>query len=251
MEVLEAAKALLTLIMLGHASLLDLRTREIPPRLWLAYLAPLLATCVIEHLTGGAARTVLLLQLLGAAIITAITMPAYFFGMLGGADVFALLLVAASHQRIPFRGDPLLPPVLVLALYALAIALAFPISFFLYNVVMGNHRLLRGVGKAKALTLMFAGIPLKASLLAERRFWYPLQRPWENDLRVSFKVEEDDAELRARVKELIAQGRLDGSSPLWSTYGIPTIPLILVGYVLLLAFGEGPIVSIISSLVSP
>lgn len=235
---LDLLRLALTLAMLIHASVKDLKTREIEPGLWALYGVPLTVVSLLQLIHDQPSSLLIKTYMLSVIFAIALTLPPFLANMLGGADLFALIVVALSHPTLPFRPHLIFPASLLVLLYTLVCSLMFPISFFIYNLSMRNYKLLRQISLVKKIALMFLAIPLKASEIENKRFWYPLQRPWSGELKLSFSVEEDDAELRSKVREMVRLGLLRPDEPLWSTYGIPTIPFILVGYVMSLIAGD-------------
>jgi len=235
--VLQPVRVLLTIAMLFHASVYDIKTREIPPKLWVAYGAPLVAIALAELLARELPFHLGVAYAMSVVIAAAVTLPLYAANLLGGADVIALFVAALSHPYAPFREPAPFPFSLLLLMYTLVPIAAFPALFFAYNVARRNYKLLRGASSWRRALLLFLGIPIKAGDLAGKKFWYPLQRPWSGELKLSFSVDENDEELRRRLWELIERGEVRPEEPIWATYGIPTIPFILAGYLLTLIMG--------------
>lgn len=224
--------------MLLHASIKDIRTREIEPKYWVIYGAPITIIALIELLSLPPNELILYVYIINIIAIIAMTVPLFIANMFGGADVFALLVIALSHPTVPFKPNLVFPVSLIVLLYSLLFLIAFPVAFFLYNLIKRNYLLLEKLKPPRRIAAMFVGIPIRAEELINRKFWYPLYRPWSNEFRLSFNIEEDDAGLRGKIKDLITKKELSPNELIWSTYGIPTIPFILIGYLLTLLIGD-------------
>lgn len=218
--------------MLIHTSIKDIRTREIDPKYWIIYGAPLMMILALMLYIEPPSRLLLTIYAINVITIISVTLPLFFANMFGGADVFALLVIALSHLTIPLKPNILFPVSLLVLLYTLILILLFPLTFFVFNIYKKNYKKLLNINRAKKIVVLFIGIPLRAEDLINKKFWYPLQRPWTGEFKLSFNIDEDDSLLRSKVSELIRQGKLKPDDIIWSTYGIPTIPFILLGYML-------------------
>jgi len=244
----EILRALLTIAMLLHASIKDIKTREIEPKYWIFYGVPLIVIAIAELLTSSPSKMLLTVYVISIIAVIVITIPLFLANMFGGADVFALLVIALSHPTVPFKSNIVFPVSIIVLLYSLLLLIGLPIAFFLYNLVKRNYLTLNKISLPRKIAAMFLGIPIRAGELINKRFWYPLYRPWSNEFKLSFDIEEDDAELREKIRDLIERGKLSSREPIWSTYGIPTIPFILVGYLLALITGDALIKLLFNSL---
>lgn len=244
----EILRALLTIAMLLHASIKDIKTREIEPKYWIFYGVPLIVIAIAELLASSPSKMLLTVYVISIIAVIAMTIPLFLANMFGGADVFALLVIALSHPTVPFKSNTVFPVSIIVLLYSLLLLIGLPIAFFLYNLVKRNYLTLNKISLPRKIAAMFLGIPIRAGELINKRFWYPLYRPWSNEFKLSFDIEEDDAELREKIRNLIEKGELSSHEPIWSTYGIPTIPFILVGYLLTLITGDALIKLLFNSL---
>jgi preflagellin peptidase FlaK len=234
--------------MLLHASIKDIKTREIEPKYWIFYGVPLIVIAIAELLASSPSKMLLTVYVISIIAVIAMTIPLFLANMFGGADVFALLVIALSHPTVPFKSNTVFPVSIIVLLYSLLLLIGLPIAFFLYNLVKRNYLTLNKISLPRKIAAMFLGIPIRAGELINKRFWYPLYRPWSNEFKLSFDIEEDDAELREKIRNLIEKGELSSHEPIWSTYGIPTIPFILVGYLLTLITGDALIKLLFNSL---
>lgn len=244
----EILRAILTIAMLLHASIKDIETREIEPKYWIFYGVPLIAIAIAEMLSSSSSKMLLTVYVISIIAVIAMTVPLFLANMFGGADVFALLVIALSHPTVPFKSSIVFPVSIIVLLYSLLLLIGLPIAFFIYNLVKRNYLILDKISLPRKIAAMFLGIPIRAGELINKRFWYPLYRPWSNEFKLSFDIEEDDAELREKIRDLIEKGKLSSREPIWSTYGIPTIPFILVGYLLTLITGDALIKLLFNSL---
>ncbi len=253
--VCEFAKMIITLGVLLYASVLDIRTREIEPRLWLFSGMVLFAIMLLEEAVCFSKGDVLRLAL-GTLIILVAVGGLYYSGLIGGGDLFSLIVISTSHQWNPFsvvRGSPgvvELPFVLPVVLYASIAAALYSVLLCIVNLTVNLKELKRVPGKMK-IVYMFTALPLRARDLKNKRFWYPLERPWDKKkkFRSTFDVCEDDTIIRRKVESLIAHGALNENQKLWCTYGIPFIVYITIGYIATLLGGDKLLLSGITRLI--
>ncbi|RUM32422.1 MAG: hypothetical protein DSY42_01055 [Aquifex sp.] len=229
-EPLFMIKILFTLLMLVYTSILDIKTREVEPRLWLYFFVPLFIIMVYQVMKGVIGLDEIKFQLLILALLATMLGALYYTGMLGGGDVFAFLVIGVSHPEtggILFKHPPF-PLVLQTILFASVFSGFLSLYFCIYNIALNRDKLKELAVKERML-YCFTAIALPIEKVIKRRFWYPLERPWEGRLLRYFKVEEDDVALIEKLEKWAIENNAMGRK-VWVTYGSPFILYILIGY---------------------
>ena len=226
-------KISLTLVMLLYTSLLDIRSREVDPKIWVYFAIPIYASFIYQVTIEyeefiKMAKIYLVILLLIMVVLTLL----YYTGLLGGGDLFALFIIASTHPEVNgilLKGAPF-PLSLQVLLFSSVIASFFSVYFCLYNIV-NNRDKLRKEPLIHRIILCFTAIALPVKDVVKKRFWYPLERPWSDEKLMFFKVEEDDLELMKHLKEWARQNGAMNVK-IWVTYGSPFLVYILIGYII-------------------
>ncbi|NPA85680.1 MAG: hypothetical protein GXO07_06760 [Crenarchaeota archaeon] len=243
--------ALLTLL---YASYLDLKTREIPPKLWLiASLLALPATLYEAHyFAARGALGYVVAVVVSSAIIIGILAFMSWKGLIGGADVLALAFLTVSVPWYPFSfGLRAFVPVPLLTLFYATIlgVLWLPIRALsnLRSEKFLSHARELGLGGAKLLRLAASAKVVTVKEYMNMKFWYPLEifkekgEELEHELRTTFSVEEEHEDHQKRMKELVERGLLSEDRYIFVSYGVPFLVYITLGFVLALAIGDIPL----------
>lgn len=176
----------------------------------------------------------------------------FFAGILGGGDIVPLAIIGVSHPWNPLAGvlnhnQTILPPVLLVLAYASIAAASQSILILAYNLAFSRSEIRRLPNRRVKLVYALTAIPIRSAELIEKRFWFPLERPWDSRqrYRLYFSVEEDDSDLRARIKQMIVAKKVSEEQKIWATYGIPFVTFIFAGYIAMLLLGDSLILGII------
>ncbi len=224
--------------MLGHTSYLDIRDREVDPVIWVFY-SPLIVFGFLNF-------HYLNLFLFGYSYVISsiVIIVFYYLSLLGGADLFLLLILnlANAHIETLFGNSFLIregiEPLIVLIYSLLPVTIAG-----IANMIRNYPRTPRCFDTKKKLLLAFSGKQMTVDKFLKSKFVFPLTEvdPKGNkNVRLSFSIEEDDAEWRQKYSELLEKGILRGDEKIWVAWGVPVIPFILLGYTLLLIVGFPP-----------
>lgn len=219
--------------MMGHTSILDLKSREVDLKIWL-YYSPIILFIIydIKHVY----LPLYLYSLTTSELLLGLL---YKFSMIGGADVFAsLLLSLANAYIVPLFSSKLarlgMEPLLILLYTSLLI-----LFYGFYNFVR-NIPYVKGYTFSQKLKLAFVGKRVKVRDFLNSRFLFPLTKIKEDgtvELRFNFDIEEDDKMWREYFRKLVEKGLIDENSTIWVTWGIPVLPFMLMGYILSLLIG--------------
>ena len=253
LEVLEWSKSLLLIGVLVYTSALDLRFREVEPKLWLYVGAPLALISLYEalHLPREISRVMLMVNAVGSAIILASVAALCLAGMMGGGDLFALLVIEAAHPW-PFMLSLTPIPFLVLVMIYTASSFLVIIPLMIaYNLLANRAELKRIDGFWNKVVAASTAIPVRVGDYVESKSWFfPLEdyREGRRVFRRSFDVDEDPQEHRNAMRKLISEGLLREDQRIWVTYGIPFLVPLTIGYVASIMVGGAPVLSLIKAL---
>lgn len=225
----------IAIIMLLVTSYMDLKTREIEPRIWIPFGIIAIALLVARVYAGDESigPLYILLSLIAPAILLALGMV----GMMGLADPIAMLIVALLIPSPP--PGLLIPPsmfILVLSSLSMLFSLVIPIS--IYNT--RYLQMIRRICGSLYLTIVIAttGIAMPIERFERTRFLYPLVYPEKSGdsirwiCRASFNIDEDPEEHRARIRALVETGLINRKERIFVTWGVPYILFILIGAIL-------------------
>ena len=255
MTTAEALKACIVVVTLAYTSILDIKTREVEPRLWVlpGVAVGLLSLLELPAVLGRVGLVELLASLAGSGIVVLAILAMYLAGMMGGGDLFASALILAAHPW-PFLLRDVMPALLPLFFYA-SLAAALPSIYFLtLNLLRyrGELARLEDCGPLCKAYLAATSLPVRVSdYLSSRTWFFPLEMVGENGsrtLRRSFDVEEEPSEHRERLRRLVEAGVLSPSERIWVSYGIPFLVPLLVGYLAYLAVGGEPLLRLIATI---
>ncbi|MEM1610758.1 MAG: A24 family peptidase C-terminal domain-containing protein [Sulfolobales archaeon] len=217
--------------MLAITSYIDVRTREIDPRIWLPFIAIGIALAIYRYqLDPGTTPLYIAISMISPAVLLAMSL----IGMMGLADPIAMAIVALLIPKPP--GSLVLPPslvILAISTILMVVGLVIPISILNLWSMGEIRRHCRSL--YKAVIVHMTGFPIKAERFIATRFLYPLIYPsLENGsiiwrCRESFDINEDPSIYRGNVRELIEKGLLRGDERIYVTWGVPYILFILLG----------------------
>lgn len=237
--------ASLCAIVLVIASALDLRSREVPDRVW---LIPAPAAILLTAAQIVLEPAMLVDVLISLAISALIGIAVYFTGLMGGADAKAIAFIAIS---VPiYWQKPMLAfyPFVPLASFCNAILMASLISIAMLarNVawrLRTGESFFEGLEAGpltKALALL-VGYKVRVEELSKARFLFPMEDLIVEDgslrrkLVLFVKVGREEEVVR-RLLEAAGEGAVSGF--IWVSPGIPLICFIALGYVLAILLGD-------------
>lgn len=223
---------------LAILSIYDLRTREIPAKAALAGAALVAASRIVE---GVNYHGIIPLKIYAAIDLTVISLLALtaFIGALGWGDVVAAVIVAIASP-FPPRNSILFPAVLLTIAYYVLIMILFSIGLAAYNLAVNRKELRKLPPKYRLVYVLIARpIAVKDFLKGRARWWYPLHLCGK--YRISFNIYLNPEDVEEQVRKALAKGCVRRGEKLWSTYGIPALPLLTIAYTLSLLLGDKPL----------
>ncbi|MEM1635973.1 MAG: A24 family peptidase C-terminal domain-containing protein [Thermosphaera sp.] len=254
---IEYAKIIYTLVFLARFSIHDIVKREVAdPEVYaytggavLFYIAS--TALALQYLTP---QYVLVQTIFSLAIAPGLFYALYVKGLMGLGDVYV-----ASGLSLTFTypvlfnlsnapGTPvILPPVITIILYACASIILYSIVKALYTVLKYKEMVSQLSTKHKILLPILAK-PMRIREYLETRFFYPLTIIEEREggvtyaVRLTYDVEREEYTAhQERLKKLLEKGLVKPDDYIWVSYGIPFLALILMGLVLFLLIGDGPL----------
>ena len=238
-------KIALSLTMLTCTSYLDVKYREVNPKIWIIFGLFGGILTIFEVLMK---KYLLLIAIVNIILGFSIGIISYYSGLFGGADFLCLFVLSIMHPYPPIRPiyyvGPMYPFILTIAVNSLLLSLAIPIVNLIRNIK--NHRHLRRLKaplKYKLLYL-FIGYPVSIEKYLNMKFAYPLTilELHEDKLitryRLTFDINEEHQEHQKNLKELIDKGVLRKDDVIWVTQGIPLLVFITLGYIMSLSLGD-------------
>ncbi len=230
-------------------SYMDLKKREIPLKVWVVSLPLAILLTLAEYLKiNYIDMKVMYIYITGLFISIGLSIIFYIFDFFGGADMFALITLSIAFPII-FVGEYIIPPQLLLILYASLTGLLFSLGYFTSNIVNKNWKKLpENLGILQKIALMFLGIPVKPEDYVKMKFYYPLtiyDCRGKPQIRFSFSIEEEYEDFIEHVKELIKNKCISNETYLWVTYGIPFLINIYIGFLLTLLLKDSWLVFLI------
>ena len=252
--VADVYRILLASITLLYASYLDVKTREIPPKLWLVSSMLAIPATIYEayvFATHGFLDYVIL-SIVSSAVIVAALAAMMMKSLIGGADVLALAFLTVDMPWYPFSlGAKAFVPIPLLTLfYATVIAalwIPFKVISNLSKEEFRSHARELGVGGLKFLRLAASAKAVKISDYMKMKFWYPLEVLEERNgrikvtLRNTFSIDEEYQEHQEKIKRLVEKGLVSQDRLIFVTYGVPFLVYITLGFFLSLLVGDIPL----------
>jgi len=204
-----------TLLVLGYAALLDVKSREVPPVYWALAIAVGLPISLAAY-RGELAYT--LVYHLSSLAVVLLAYAMYRLCLIGGADVLAFLTLSILAPRLPGS--------LVPALYLAILYSAIPgLAYHVYSAILACGGLRLGC-------IVRHKFSVKARLIVED----PRFRWWLVEGGGGCSIEGDPRQLALRA----SGGDLE--SYITASPGHPYIAHLAVGYALALLVGDEPLI---------
>ncbi len=259
-------KVVYTLIVLVYFSILDIKYRDIPDKLiWLSLGVSIILALIsapyyisVFHVLP---LPLFLVTLLTSMMIVLVLILMYYFGYMGGADVIIIGELAILFPFYAVYGVSLmgrscmfhLPPIILILLYAASSMILIIVFKVLVGVAMYRRYLPKNTAIFTKILLLAFGRPVRIRDYLGMKHYYPLSVIKETpsgvevSYRLGFDVEEEYYEHQEYLRSLINRGVIDPDDYIWVTLGIPFIVPLLLGYLLLLVFGDYPLLSLLGA----
>ena len=239
---LESLRILLSLIMLGYSSFIDLKTREIYDLVWIIFGGLGLIITTYEIYVGTYSIMSFVIPLVFSIIVS---FALGFLRLFGWADVLAFIVLTILN---PFPFGVVSPklgivsPVFPITLFsnsALAgVSFALILLFRNIFITLRGEKLFSNVkaSSIKKFVLFFSGYRLNMKNLKGPPFQYPLELPSSeeyNELVLMPDIQDDDA-----AWAIFDQLKSMGVEKTWVSYTLPFLIFITIGYIISLLIGD-------------
>ncbi len=218
---------LIAAVMLLFTSYLDLKSREVPDKVWIIFGALGVVLQVYEVAIG---ETVLVQLLIGVGLGALVGMGLYFFGFYGGADGKALIILGVLVPHfVPRVGLYSIAPLIILT-NGVLVSILLPIGLLLYN--------LSQIARKKPI---FEGFrePLYRKLLASFLGYRQVGKPREFQFSMEKDTTSEAGSGAVRKFDFsLMRDDFETKSGTWVTPGIPLLVFFTAGYFLLLLYGD-------------
>lgn len=250
-QVLEAARIILSLSFFTYASWADWKSREVSNSVWLV-LAPIAFTLTTAQFVLFSPEF-FVNYALSFGITSGLAIVLFYAGAFGGADAKALMCLALALPVFPMNllsGAVLISPLFPLTVFSNAVVLAaFTVVYALVRnslwKIRKDSRLFAGLENESAwrkLLVLVTGYKVDVAKLEKSAHVYPLEdivtkESGEDERRLMvFPKDETQETIMARIVSAGRDGKIkDG---VWVTPGLPLLIFITAGLVIALVFGD-------------
>ncbi|MEM3989316.1 MAG: A24 family peptidase C-terminal domain-containing protein [Desulfurococcaceae archaeon] len=256
-QMLECVKSFIAFLFLIYFSILDLRTRNIPSRLVWFFLAISLTSMIISipNYTAYSISEAMFYAAINASLGPMLLYALFKAKLIGDADVIVVSSLTLLHPfpniydcvLINISAPVKLPPILLIILYAnLMVILYLPVNIVINIVKYGEFYKSIKTSFWKKVVLLAESRPVEAVKYLSMKHRYLLEDYKLTDgrlvkeVKLSFNILEDYVAHRYVVEKLLNEGFLKPEDLVLTTYGIPFIVLLLLGYIVFLLVGDMP-----------
>ena len=245
LDVIDASRVLISLVMLGYTSWIDIKTREIYDLVWVVFGSLGLVIMAYEVWMGALSITSLVLPLVFSV---AVSILLGYAGLFGFADVEAFIVLALLNPFPPRSIKPFLGitsviyPLTLFSNSALAGA-SLALVFLTRNLLLaaGGRKLFEGIGRdsvLKKLVMMTTGMRVKMTEVRGPPFQYPLEILSSDgsdgrELVLMPDIQDDDA-----ADEMFKKLKDAGVEEVWVSHTLPFLVFIAIGYILTIVAGD-------------
>ena len=259
-QVSEYISVSVTLITLIIGAIFDLRTREVPDKVWAVY-GPVGLILTIYRVWVDPALLLLTAASVSFAILIAFGLV--FFGLSGGADAKALICLGITLPLPPGIVNPILgfaypffPIVVLVTGYLLSLSVVvWTLTRNLVALAQHGSPMFEGLEREPAWKKGLAfitGFPTKVSHLQSTFYLYPMEEVVEdeNGAHRAFQVYSNADVDREQVLSEFSESMKKVGSPstVWVTPGLPLLVFILAAVVIALTVGDPVFAGILSIL---
>lgn len=271
----DLVRVVAALAVFGYASVLDVRERRVPHKVWLPLVAVALLAFAADLVMGNA-QDKLTLAAISLAFGVLFGYGFYYMGTFGGADRYALVVLALVFPSYPMFVLPTVgtipavvsrTPIFVLAILGNAVILGvfYPLRIFVRNIVEGNvtnpvlmllarkvpvdelhdhfGRIIehpdRGVSLSRSGVLSYGGGVTDIDFVRDYVEWRGVESLKDvSDPRLEEFVEESEWTTTDVEGDEAELRKLSDRDEIWISPGIPFIVPITAGLLLALTLGD-------------
>ena len=217
-------RIVIALVMMATSSYFDLKSREVADKLWLLFGAVAVASVAWEYFAGTLEPTLFLLRVVLSGVVG---LSVYYFGMFGGADSKALLVMALFLESGPsFKGTLIPTATVAVFVNALFATIAIPVVIGLTNLrrIVKGEKIFEGFEHESAwrkLAISFIGYKLPVH---SKSYHFKLETMKDGRKRFAFPLSANE--------DFATEGGV------WATPGIPFLVLLTAGLIMMALHGE-------------
>jgi preflagellin peptidase FlaK len=231
------------------ASIFDWRTREVPDKVWLAFL-PIGVALTATHLY--IVPSLILLTVISAVLTVVISFTMFYFGLFGGADAKAIMCLGATIPLYPNSYNtvfgylfPFFPITVTITSYLCS---ALIIVWLVGQNVLHHFRhgeMFSGLNQEsrwKKTLAFITGYPVDQAKLRSVFYLYPMEEVvnttegMRRTLKVYMSAEEDREKVVSNLLERLSE--LGYKDEVWATPGLPHMIFLLLGLIITLILGD-------------
>ncbi len=233
----ELIRILLAAGMLGSASFLDIRRREVSDMLWVFFGIVALVVYALEFACGGTFD--LLTTAVPILIAAGVALGVYKSGLFGGADALALITLAVilptisggiAEKILPIGSAFLLHPIVPLVVLSNAVILS--LSLIGFNLASNTAYASKNPGKLfeglehESMGRKIVAVAIGYKTGSRPSYAFPIERFVDGRRQFSFAPKTaETAEYESRLN-------------VWVTRGTPFLAFMLAGFVAMLFVGD-------------
>jgi len=231
---IEELKIIVTLAFLTYTSILDIKYREVDLKVWFIFGVTASILTFLEIMVYG--FTIINLIRLAVSVVLALSIGGltYYLDLFGGADLFALIVLAIMHPWNPIK-----------PLFKLKIELPFILTILINSLITYKVISKLSIPMKYKIAYMFLGFPTTIDKYLKMKFSYPLtiyevssNGGIKVKYRLTFSIEEEHYEHQEKLEKLVKKGLLKYDDIVWVTQGIPLLVFITLGYIISIIFGD-------------
>jgi len=208
----------LAIVMLGIATIIDIKKREIHDSLWLVFGGISVILLIFEPNLENALVTV------GFSLIVApFVLLVWRFGLFGGADALGIIVLASLAPMLTLSENMVTPFTVVLNSALLSV---IPLLFnFIKNLISlaKNEDIFEGFNESqfKKIFAMFIGFKAK-----NPKYCFSIEQTIDNEKKLDLRIQNSD------------KTEFCSKSNSWVTIGLPYMMFIFGGFLIQLFFGD-------------
>jgi len=248
----------ITLILLTVAAIFDLRTREVPDKVWLLY-GPVGVTLTIYRIWVEPALSLFTAASISLSILVAFGLV--FFGLSGGADAKALICLGITLPLPPGIVTPIFgfafpffPIVVLVTGYIVSLSVAvWMLGRNLVVLTRQGSGMFKGLEREpiwKKILAFITGFPTGFSNLRSTLYLYPMEEVVEDEngahrtLQVYSNADVEREQVLSEFSE--SMKKVGSPNTVWVTPGLPLLVFILAAVVIALTIGDPVFAGILS-----
>ena len=227
---------IIAILMLTITAYMDIRTREIDPRIWIPFIVIGIAFTSIKIYLGHLEPLYLALNMIAPLMIAILGIQ----GMIGFADFFALLAISLLITS-PLDNSSVIPPsIIILLLTNLIVVIGSIIPFTVLNIK--HYKYIKSIcgSTIKTLIIIATSRVISIEKYLSTSHYYPLVFPRQSkdntidskntiwECRTSFLIDEEPEEYRKEFEYMATRKIIDPKTRIAVAWGIPYIIFILI-----------------------